>query len=719
MKLTITSFALFWLLLPNLRADDGYRLWLKYDKITNASILTSYQQQIQSVWLSGNNPTDQVIQKELDVALSGLLDRKIPWRKELDNHQLIITTKGIGSFAADQGLRTMTDRLSPEGFFIRQVTLEGKSVILIMGNDPVGTLYGVFHFLRLIQMQQDIRDLAIEEHPRLKIRMLDHWDNLDRTVERGYAGFSIWDWHRLPDYMDPRYLDYARANASIGINGAALTNVNANHLILRPDYLDKVKALADLFRPYGIKVYLTARFSAPVELGNLETADPLDPRVQQWWKNKVTEIYTRIPDFGGFLVKANSEGQPGPQNYHRSHAEGANLLADALAPHGGIVIWRAFVYSNETPDDRAKQAYQEFVPLDGSFRPNVMIQVKNGPIDFQPREPFHPLFGAMPNTPLMMEFQITQEYLGQGTHLVYLGSMWQEVLKSDTYAHGAGSTVTQTLKESPDSRLTGMAGVANIGTDRNWTGHLFGQANWYAFGRLCWDPDRSADAIAGEWIRQTFSNQSLVVATIQQMMMASREYCVDYMTPLGLAHLMATGHHYGPGPWVDNLSRADWNPTYYHRADSAGIGFDRTAAGSNALEQYAKPVRQLFESRETCPEALLLWFHHLGWQDRLQSGQTLWEALCHHYDSGVSGVKSLADQWVGLHELIDPELYDHVRMMLNIQRKESVWWRDASLSYWQSVNGLDLPAGVTAPEFTLNYYKSLSFPYAPGIRPRW
>ena len=549
MKLTITSFVLFWLLLPNLRADDGYRLWLKYDKITNASILTSYQQQIQSVWLSGNNPTDQVIQKELDVALSGLLDRTIPWRKELDNHQLIITTKGIGSFAADQGLRTMTDRLSPEGFFIRQVTLEGKSVILIMGNDPVGTLYGVFHFLRLIQMQQDIRDLAIEEHPRLKIRMLDHWDNLDRTVERGYAGFSIWDWHRLPDYMDPRYLDYARANASIGINGAALTNVNANHLILRPDYLDKVKALADLFRPYGIKVYLTARFSAPVELGNLETADPLDPRVQQWWKNKVTEIYTRIPDFGGFLVKANSEGQPGPQNYHRSHAEGANLLADALAPHGGIVIWRAFVYSNETPDDRAKQAYQEFVPLDGSFRPNVMIQVKNGPIDFQPREPFHPLFGAMPNTPLMMEFQITQEYLGQGTHLVYLGSMWQEVLKSDTYAHGAGSTVTQTLKESPDSRLTGMAGVANIGTDRNWTGHLFGQANWYAFGRLCWDPDRSADAIAGEWIRQTFSNQSLVVATIQQMMMASREYCVDYMTPLGLAHLMATGHHYGPGPW--------------------------------------------------------------------------------------------------------------------------------------------------------------------------
>ena len=279
MKLTITSFVLFWLLLPNLRADDGYRLWLKYDKITNASILTSYQQQIQSVWLSGNNPTDQVIQKELDVALSGLLDRTIPWRKELDNHQLIITTKGIGSFAADQGLRTMTDRLSPEGFFIRQVTLEGKSVILIMGNDPVGTLYGVFHFLRLIQMQQDIRDLAIEEHPRLKIRMLDHWDNLDRTVERGYAGFSIWDWHRLPDYMDPRYLDYARANASIGINGAALTNVNANHLILRPDYLDKVKALADLFRPYGIKVYLTARFSAPVELGNLETADPLDPRV--------------------------------------------------------------------------------------------------------------------------------------------------------------------------------------------------------------------------------------------------------------------------------------------------------------------------------------------------------------------------------------------------------------------------------------------------------
>ena len=719
MKLTILSLAFYWIMTPILHADDGYRLWLKYDKINNESLVAAYRQQIQSIWIVGGSPTGQVIREELEMALKGLLDQPVTWRNEIANNQLIIATKNNASWPDNHGLQSAIEGLSEQGFLIRRETLDGKSVTLIMGNDPAGTLYGVFHFLRLMQMQQSIRELDIRDHPRLNIRMLDHWDNLDRSVERGYAGFSIWDWHRLPDYIDPRYRDYARANASIGINAVALTNVNANHLILRPDYLDKVKALATIFRPYGIKVYLTARFSAPVELGMLETADPLDPQVRQWWKDKVAEIYARIPDFGGFLVKANSEGQPGPQNYHRNHAEGANVLADALAPHGGIVLWRAFVYSDETPEDRAKQAYQEFVPLDGSFRPNVMIQVKNGPIDFQPREPFHPLFGAMAHTPLMMEFQITQEYLGQGTHLVYLGAMWQEVLLADTYTKGPGTPVFQTLMDSSDPRLTGMAGVANIGTDRNWTGHLFGQANWYAFGRLCWNPQRSSGDIAEEWIRQTFSNQPRVVTTIHDIMMASREYCVDYMTPLGLAHLMATGHHYGPGPWINDLSRADWNPTYYHRADSAGVGFDRTPAGSNALEQYAEPIQQWYGSRESCPDSFLLWFHHVGWQDHVHSGQTVWEALCAKYDAGVAGVKSMTEKWMGLHDAIDEETFEQVRMMLTIQRKESVWWRDASLSYWQSVNGLELPAGIAPPEHDLNYYKSLSFPYAPGIKPRW
>ena len=389
--------------------------------------------------------------------------------------------------------------------------------------------------------------------PNVKIRVLNHWDNLDRTVERGYAGQSLWDWSALPDSVSRLYTDYARANASIGINGTVLTNVNANARVLTREYLEKVAALANVFRPYGIKVYLTARFSAPVEIGGLATADPLQPEVIAWWKAKADEIYALIPDFGGFLVKANSEGQPGPQNYGRTHADGANLLADAIAPHGGIVMWRAFVYDKDVPDDRAKQAYNEFVPLDGKFRENVLIQVKNGPIDFQPREPFHPLFGAMPGTAMMPEFQITQEYLGASVHLVYLAPLYEECLRSDTHCAGAGSTVARVIDGTIGNRtLTAMAGVANIGAVRNWTGHPFGQANWYAFGRLAWDPDLSSAYIAAEWIRMTFTNADDAVGRISKMMMASREIAVNYMTPLGLHHIMYYGHHYGPGPWVDS-----------------------------------------------------------------------------------------------------------------------------------------------------------------------
>jgi alpha-glucuronidase len=469
-------------------------------------------------------------------------------------------------------------------------------------------------------------------------------------------------------------------------------------------------------RPYGIRVYLTARFSAPIELGGLKTADPLDPSVRAWWKAKVDEIYAEIPDFGGFLVKANSEGQPGPQDYKRTHADGANMLAEALAPHRGVVMWRAFVYSNETPTDRAKQAYDEFVPLDGKFADNVLVQVKNGAIDFQPREPFHPLFGAMPKTPLMMEFQITKEYLGFATHLAYLGPLYEEALDSDTRVKGKGSTVAKIVDgEVHGYRLTGMAGVSNIGSDRNWTGSHFDQANWYAFGRLAWDPELSARDIAEEWTRMTFSNDPRFVKPVVSMMMDSREAVVDYMTPLGLAHLMGTGHHYGPAPWVNDLGRADWNPTYYHRADANGIGFDRGAKGSNAIAQYAPEIAKLFGDQKKVPEQFLLWFHHLPWDHRMTSGRTLWDEIVFRYTRGVERAEKLRDTWYGLkYRDVDAERYAQIAAFLQIQVDEAQWWRDACIAYFQSVNKLPLPAGVAPPKQTLEYYKSLKFPYAPG-----
>ena len=519
----------------------------------------------------------------------------------------------------------------------------------------------------------------------------------------------------MPDYIDQRYIDYARANASIGINGTVLTNVNANALVLTAPYLQKVKALADAFRPYGIKVYLTARFSAPIEIGRLKTADPLNDSVKQWWKSKADEIYQLIPDFGGFLVKANSEGQPGPQNYNRTHADGANTLADAVAPHGGIVMWRAFVYSNESPEDRVKQAYTEFKPLDGSFRKNVLVQVKNGPLDFQPREPFSPLFGAMPKTPLMMEFQITQEYLGQGTHLVYEAPLFKEVLESDTYRAGKGSTVAKVI----DGRLhgyqqTGIAGVANIGNDINWTGHPFAQANWYAYGRLAWDHDLSDTAIATEWIKQTLGSQEKLVNTTRSLMLSSYETVVHYMTPLGLHHIMGTGHHYGPGPWVSNAGRADWNPVYYHKADANGIGFNRVASGSNALSQYAPEVQEKYKDPATCPDELLLWFHHLPWTYKIKSGKTLWDELCLRYQSGVDSVRKMQQQWNSLKGLVDEERFRQTQMLLDIQEKDAIWWRNACLLYFQTFSKMPFPAGVETPDQKLEYYQALRFPYAPG-----
>jgi alpha-glucuronidase len=661
---------------------------------------------------------------ELQRGFGGLLGKEPPLAASVLDGAVVLATPASMTALSGMGLKLET--LGQEGYLLRSTRLQGRKVTLVAANSDTGLLYGAFALLRKAGTGMDGKGgasalSALDERsaPKLQLRVLNHWDNLDRTVERGYAGESIWNWWALPEVRDRRYVDYARANASLGINGTVLNNVNSKPDILTAPWIAKAAAVADTLRPYGIKVYLSARFSTPLELGATKTADPLDPAVAAWWKAKADEIYKTIPDFGGFLVKANSEGQPGPQDYHRSHADGANMLAKALAPHKGIVMWRAFVYAHEKPDDRAKQAYDEFKPLDGTFDANVLVQVKNGAIDFQPREPAHPLFGAMPKTPLMMEFQITKEYLGYATHLAYLGTMYQETLGTDMHSGpgGASATVAQILEAGAQqgrSRLTGIAGVANIGSERNWSGSHFDQANWYAFGRLAWNPQADARALAREWAAQTFSSEPAAVAQITDMMMMSREAVVNYMTPLGLHHLMGTGHHHGPAPWVANLERPDWNPVYYHRADKGGIGFDRTASGSNAVAQYAPGLARQYADPRTTPETMLLWFHHLPWDYKMASGRKLWDELLARYDSGVAQADELRQRWAKLKPFIDARRHEDVAVLLDKQYAEAVWWRDASIAYFQSVSGLPLPAGVKAPGMPLDYYKSLKFPYAPG-----
>jgi alpha-glucuronidase len=695
--------------------EDGYRLWLRYEPITDRKLAQRYQKQIQSLLIAGDSPTNAIIREELNHALTGLFGAPPPESQQLKNRQLLIGTPHNSPIIAEAGLANELAGLGDEGYLLRSAKIRGKNVILVAGNTDVATLYGTYHLLRLLQTQQPINDLAVQSMPKMDVRVLNHWDNLDRHVERGYAGQSIWDWHKLPEYKEQRYYDYARANASIGINGTVLNNVNADPLILTPQYLQKVQALADIFRPYGIKVYLSIKFSSPQLIGGMKTSDPLDPEVQKWWREKAGEIYARIPDFGGFLVKANSEGQPGPGDFGRSHAQGANMLAEALAPHGGIVMWRAFVYANEKNEERSKQAFSEFQPLDGQFHKNVLVQVKNGPIDFQPREPFSPLFGATPQTPLMMEFQITMEYLGFSTHWVYLGTLYKEVLDTDTFAKGTGSTVAKVVDGSLfDNSISGMAGVANIGTDRNWTGHIILQSNWYVFGRLAWDHQLSAQDIAEEWVRMTLSNDADVVKKVTDMMMASREITVNYMTPLGLHHIMAEGHHYGPGPWVKDLGREDWTSVYYHRADKNGIGFNRSPSGVNAVEQYFPPVRDLYASPETVPEEFLLWFHHLSWDFKTRSGRPLWDEMVHRYYDGAAAVSEMARTWDSLEAKIPTQPFHQIQMALDIQEKEAHWWRDACVLYFQSLSNRPIPNGLEKPQGNLQDYMSLQFPHAPG-----
>lgn len=649
-------------------AEDGSRLWLRQTPVNQASVcclvtsptLTVAREELASLWRGG----------EVDLQL-----------------------------CADEAHR----RLGKEGYMIH--ASGGKTVL--EATTEQGLLYATYHLLRLQAEGADCTHLDIQEKPAFDVRILNHWDNLDGTIERGYAGRSLWKWEELSDSVSARYREYARANASVGINGTVLNNVNASPEILSREYLEKVQKLADIFRPYGIKVYLSVNFASPIQLGGLSTADPLNSEVSRWWKNKVHEIYDLIPDFGGFLVKANSEGQPGPCDYGRTHAEGANMLAEALKPYGGIVMWRAFVYS-PSDADRAKQAYLEFQPLDGRFGDNVIVQVKNGPIDFQPREPYSPLFGAMPHTPLMVEFQITQEYLGHSNHLAYLATMWKEFYQ---YVQ--------------PSSLTGVAGVVNVGDNVNWCGHDFAQANWYAYGRLAWNPSLSSAEIAREWLAQTFTTDRRFVEPMTQVMMDSREAVVDYMMPLGLHHIFAWGHHYGPEPWCEVPgARADWLPSYYHQADKNGLGFDRSHSGSNAVSQYPDSLARVFDSLKQCPEEYLLWFHHVDWNYTLRSGRSLWDELCDKYQAGVDKVREFQKVWKDMRPYVDEERYQAVAERLKIQAHDAVWWKDACLEYFRTFSKKKYPKGVEPPVFTLKELKKVKLPISnyepptPDMLPR-
>lgn len=645
----LICIALFFI--NQMAAENGSRLWLRQSGRAGASV--------------------EVLSRHASATLNITAEElRQSWR----GNPVILTIEKDKALAAD-------------GFKI--VCSEGK--IRVISPTGTGLLYAAYHLLRLQESGQAIASTT--ENPAYTLRILNHWDNTDRTVERGYAGESLWDWEKLPHTLSESYKDYARANASIGINGTVLNNVNTSPEILSAEYLNKVKALADVFRPYGISVYLSVNFASPMVLDSLPTADPLDKRVIRWWKKKAGEIYGLIPDFGGFLVKANSEGQPGPCDFGRTHADGANMLADALKPHKGIVMWRAFVYS-PSDADRAKQAYLEFKPLDGNFRSNVIVQVKNGPVDFQPREPYSPLFGAMRHTPLMVEFQITQEYLGHSNHLVYLAPMWKEFFGL-----------------VPPSTLKAVAGVSNIGTNANWCGHPFAQANWYAFGRLAWNPSLSSEAIADEWLRQTFSKEKEFVEPIGRLMLRSHEAAVDYMMPLGLHHIFAWGHHYGPEPWCNVLgARPDWMPSYYHRADDNGIGFDRSHTGSHATAQYPDSLCRLYDDPSTCPEQYLLWFHHLPWNHRMKSGRTLWDELCHRYDSGVQQVREFQKTWDRVESLIDAERFRNVQSRLKTQLRDAVWWKDACLLYFQEFSKLPIPYGIERPIHELEELKKIVLP---------
>jgi alpha-glucuronidase len=675
---------LFLLLASGIHAEDGHQLWLRKKTAVPVTVICSQK-----------SPA-------LTIAIQEL---KQGWQGRAGAAVVLVIKKDKA--------------ITPGGFRISENQVQATT--------DLGVLYGVYEMLRRQQTGQSITEEI--SNPSYEVRILNHWDNPDGTIERGYAGNSIF-WRKDDPFVVTEndktlWREYARANASIGINGSVLDNVNASPLMLTADYLNRVKAIADVLRPYGVKTYLAVKFSSPTLIGGLKTDDPLDTGVISWWKTKVKEIYDLIPDFGGFLIKANSEGQPGPQDYGRTHADGANMLADALKPYGGIVMWRAFVYTSNDKD-RAKQAYNEFMPLDGKFRDNVIIQVKNGPVDFQPREPFSPLFGAMKKTSVMPEFQVTQEYLGHSIHLVFLAPMWQECLQSDTYQQGEGSTVARSTDGSIyPQKYTAIAGVSNIGLDTNWCGHHFAQANWYAFGRLAWNNKLTSEQIADEWIRLTFYDAPCAkresadypaewvkdfLIPVKQMMLDSREAAVNYMMPLGLHHIMSANGHYGPGPWWGPKNvRPDWTPLYYHQAGADGIGFNRTSTGSDAVSQYHEPLASAFNDVTTCPEKYLLWFHHLPWNYKMKSGRTLWDELCYHYDKGVNEVREFQKIWDKAQPFVDSERFTDVQRKLRYQCTNAVLWKDACLLYFQQFSQMPIPYDIERPVNNLDDIKANEF----------
>jgi alpha-glucuronidase len=678
-------------------ADDGSRLWLKYDLLKDTQQRDSYIAFTKYISLNNDSPIAATAANELKMGFDGLLGKKVAIAKNASD-------KSGGIILEVSTDNANVRNLIEDGFSINSQ----KGNIVISAKTPSGVLYGAFELLRNIQTGKSLNKLAIVSNPKVKIRMLNHWDNANGTVERGYAGSSMWKWAELPFRIDPRYMQYARANASIGINAASINNVNASSRFLTAEYLEKIKAVADVLRLYGIRVFISVNFRSPRTLGGLKTSDPLDPEVKKWWNDKTKEIYEYIPDFGGFLVKANSEGEPGPQDYGRTHADGANMLAEAMRPYNGIVIWRAFVYNADPKGDRFKEAYEQFKPLDGTFDPKVIVQVKNGPIDFMPREPFHPMFGAFPKTTLGMEFQITQEYLGQSTHLTYLAPMFKECLDSDTYAQGKGSTVARVIDGSLESHQNSlMAGVANTGSDVNWTAHPFNQANWYAFGRLAWDHTLSSEQIASEWIAMTLTKNKTSQDKIKTMMMQSLPVYISYTYPLGTAHMMGEGHHYGPEPWLAKSGRPDWTSVYYHRADSIGLGFDRIGGISNALSLYKPEVQKLWGNPDQCPLDYLLWFHHVPWTKKLSTGRTLWDELCLRYYDGVQQVKKMETIWESQKSEIDSETFENVKGRLKIQQKEALWWRDACILYFITYSKASIPAPLLSPTRTLEEVKKL------------
>ena len=617
----------------NVVAEDGSRLWLRAMHNKTKNIKASFDPKYRNT----------IVEKAADE-----INRY--WHG--DDISLVV----------DNGMTELKD-----GFRIEEGCIKAAC--------PAGIYYGA---QELIRRQEAMLPMAVGDNiPAFSLRILNHWDNLDGTIERGYAGHSIWLWDEIQGLsakkmkcsasLRAKIEAYARANASVGINGSVLNNVNASPKMLSTVYINKVKVIADILREYGIKTYLSVNFASPMAEGGLKTADPLDPKVAKWWKAKANEIYKAIPDFGGFLVKANSEGQPGPGDYNRTHAEGANMLADAVKPYGGIIMWRCFVYGNKHKgEDRVKQAVTEFLPEDGKFRTNVILQSKNGPLDFQPREPYAPIFDVMKKTPLMAELQITQEYLGQSIHLVYLAPMWKEFF--------------QFVK--PET-LVGIAGVANIGDDANWCGHHFSQANWYAFGRLAWNPQLSSEEIAREWLCQTFSCEKDFVEPMTTVMKESREACVDYMMPLGLHHIFKGDHHYGPEPDGNQPHFPDeWKPVYYHKADRQGIGFDRSSHGTGAVSQYREPFCSEYDNLATCPEEYILWFHHLPWNYRMKSGRTLWGEMTYLYNRGVSAVESHIATWHQMKPFVDNQRFEEVDQRLKLQEENARLWRDTCLRYF-------------------------------------